>query len=89
MDEQRCTEEWQNSQAQRVGISSTRSCWRLVGSRILLGSILDPDILKAFTHDLDDGAEHTLCLYTTKLGGVADNAKGCAALQRVLIRLEK
>ena len=41
-----------------------------------------------FIDDLEEGTERTECFDYTKLGGVANTAEGCAAIQRDLGRLE-
>lgn len=63
----------------------------LVTSRIPQELILGLILFNVFISDLDDGAECTFCKFASgrKLGGVADTADGCAAIQRDLNRLEK
>ncbi|KAK4829729.1 hypothetical protein QYF61_006190 [Mycteria americana] len=87
LDEQAAgwTENWLNDWTQRVAISGANNYWCTprVNTRSSLFNI--------FIDDLDDGAECTLIMYTDdpKLGGVADTAEGCAAIQRDLSSLEK
>jgi len=50
---------------------------------------LDPVFCSLFINDLNEGTERALRKFDdTKLGGVTDTPKGCAAIQRDLDRLE-
>lgn len=63
--------------------------WRQVTGDVLQGLVLGPILFCVIViSDLNDGAEYILRKFTdgTKLGGVADIPKGCAAVQRDLNR---
>lgn len=53
--------------------------------------MLRPILFGIFTNEQDDGAEYILSKFNedTKLGGVADRPKGCAAIQRDVDWLRK
>ena len=52
--------------------------------------ILGPILFSLFSDDLDDGTEYILSVSAedTRLGGVPDRPDWCAAIQRLLNRLE-
>ncbi|KAK4827435.1 LOW QUALITY PROTEIN: hypothetical protein QYF61_017992 [Mycteria americana] len=83
----RWTENCLNDCAQRV-ISGKKCSWGPVTNSVPHGSVLGPVL---FVTDWNDGTECTLSKSAdgTKLGGVADMAEDCAALERDLNRLEK
>jgi len=80
----RWTENWLNGRAQTVVISSTESKWKPVASGVPQGSVLSLVLFNFFISDLEEVTEHTLSKFAhdTKLGGVADTLKSCAAIQR-------
>ena len=71
--------------------SSTKSSWRPITNSVSQGSAVGPVLSNVSINCLDYEAECTLCKFAenTKLGGVADTAEDCAAIQRDLNRLEK
>lgn len=83
----RWTEQWLNCQTQRVEIGNTKSSWRPGTSRVPQWPIL----LNTSMSDPNNGIEckPSNMADCTKLGGEADTAEGCAAIQRNLNILEK
>lgn len=79
---------WLNDWAQRVVIRGVKSCWRLVTSSVLQGSILGPVLFNTF--NLDDWTKRTLSKFAddTRLGEAADTSERCATIQRHLNKLE-
>lgn len=53
----RWTENWLNSQAQKVVISDTKSGWRPETGSIPEGLILGPTLFNTFINGVDDGEE--------------------------------
>lgn len=87
----RWTENWLNSQVQRVVVSGTKSSWRPVMSGVPQESILYPVQFNIFINDPDIGVECTPSKFTDymKLGRVAYSPEGCAAIQENFGRLKK
>lgn len=56
----RYTENWLNSQTQRMVISGIKSGWRPDPRGCTPGSVLGPVLFNAFIYDQYDGADHTL-----------------------------
>lgn len=71
--------------------SSTKSSWRPGANSASQGSLVGPILVHVLINGVNYEAEHTLSKFAAdiKLGGVADTAKGCAAIQRDLNRPEK
>lgn len=65
-----------NSQAPKVVICSAKSSWSIPG--VTTG----PALLQIFIHDLEDGEDFAVSKFAddTKLEGVANRSKGCAAI---------
>lgn len=71
-------------------VPSLVSSWRPVASGVAQGCVLGSVLLKVLLSDVDEGTECLLSQFAEdpKVGGEADGAEGCAALQRGLDRLE-
>ena len=87
----RWLENWLSGRAQRVGIHGAKSSWRPVAHGVPQGSLLGAMLFNLFISALDEGTECTLSKFAgwAKLGGVADAAEACAAIERDLARVEK
>lgn len=86
----RWTEHWLNGQINGVVLSSAKSCWGPITSRVPQGSILGSAPFKFFSNYLDSGVECTLSKSAdTKPEGVSDSPKGHTAIQRAPDSLER
>lgn len=73
-----------------VAVSDAKSILRPIMSKVTHELTLSPVLFKNFLNDLDNGVVCTLSMFIedTKLRGVADVPKNCAATQRDLVSLE-
>lgn len=61
------------------------------GDGVLQGSMPGPVLFNAVINNLGDGTEHSLMKVANgrKPGEAADTLKGCATMQKYMVRLEK
>lgn len=86
----RWIENWLIHRIQRVVTDGIDSGWRPVTSCVPQGLVLGPVIFNIFISYPNEEIKFTLSKFAdvSKLGGVADRAKGSAAIQQDLNRLE-
>ena len=82
-------ENWLQNRSQRVTINGEYSTWATVGSGVIQGSVLGPNLFVLFANDLDSEIECNIATFAddTKLGYKADNITHTLKLQRDLDRI--